>query len=256
MFAVEDAVHGTVFNREGRDRRRRTPVFVLCSPRPRVGRTLIARLLTEYFLADGRPVTAFDANPQDPVLSEYLPDHTLPATIADTASQMALFDQLIADDAVPKVVDLANGLFGPFFDVARDIGFVEEARARSVDLVVLFVADHHAKSVEAYGRLLERHPQIMLVPVQNEAIIKSVRAAEFPPARAGAAPLRVAALSPVLHAFINKPGFSFADYLHKPAQYPTELHTWINRSFIAFRDLELRLLLEEFRTLFRHPEWP
>lgn len=256
MFAVEDAVHGTVWGRGRRERRRRTPVFVLCSPRPRVGRTLIARLLTEYFLADGRTVTAFDANPQDPVLSDFLPDYTLPATIGDTASQMALFDQLIVDDAVPKVVDLANGLFVPFFDVARDIGFIDEARGRAVDVVVLFVTDHHPRAADAYGRLLDRHPHLMLVPVQNEAITKSFSGAEFPPSRAGGMPLRVEALSPVLHAFIKKPGFSFAEYLQRPSPHPTELHTWISRSFVAFRDLELRLLLEDFRTLFRHPDWP
>jgi hypothetical protein len=226
----------------------------VCSPRPRVGRTLVARLLTEYFLADGRSAAAFDANPQDPVLSEHLPDYTIPATIGDTTSQMALFDHLIVNDAIPKIVDLASGLFAPFFDVARDIGFFEEARARLLDIVVLFVTDHHARSAEAYASLLQCAAQVMLIPVQNEAITKTFRSTEFPPARA--VPLRIAALSPVLNSFINKPGFSFANYLHKPAPYPTELHNWINRTFIDFRDLELRLMLEEFRTLFRYSDWP
>jgi hypothetical protein len=42
---------------------RRTPIFIVTSSRPRVGKTLIARALTEYFRVQSRPVAAFDVNP-------------------------------------------------------------------------------------------------------------------------------------------------------------------------------------------------
>src|SRR5205823_3597935 len=87
----------------------RAPVIFVCSPRPRVGKTLVARLLVEFFLANHRRALAFDANPNDPALSEYLPAE--PATIADTPGQMALFDRLIVNDGTPKVVDLAADQF-------------------------------------------------------------------------------------------------------------------------------------------------
>jgi hypothetical protein len=40
----------------------RTAVYIICSPRPLVGKTLIARLLTEYLLLKHGAVAAFDIN--------------------------------------------------------------------------------------------------------------------------------------------------------------------------------------------------
>src|SRR5262249_23030323 len=84
----------------------RTPVFIVTSSRPRVGKTLIARALTEFFLAQRRPVAAFDVNPDEFKLIDYLPAHTAAASINDTRGEMALFDQLVMNDQAPKVVDL------------------------------------------------------------------------------------------------------------------------------------------------------
>ena len=52
----------------------RTPVFIICSPRPLVGKTLIARLLTEFLLLKHGAVTAFDINLKEPSLLEFLPE--------------------------------------------------------------------------------------------------------------------------------------------------------------------------------------
>lgn len=229
---------------------RRTPVFVVCSPRPRVGRTLLARLLVEYFALDARPVSAFDVNPGDPVLHDFLPDYVRKATIADTRDQMALFDRLIAPDSVPKIVDLAHGLFDPFFELVSQIGFAAESHARLIDLVLLFVTDTHRLSVDAYGRLGRHFPATMLVPVHNESVTRAFYADSFP--ATGESPLRLPRLSPVLNTVINKKGFSFAHFLQKPVSHPTEIHDFVHASFVGFRELELRLLMADFRQLFRN----
>ena len=87
---------------------RRTPVFIVTSSRPRVGKTLVARALTEYFCGQSRPVAAFDVNPGEFKLIDHLPAYTAAASIGDTRGEMALFDQLVAEDEVPKVVDLGT----------------------------------------------------------------------------------------------------------------------------------------------------
>jgi len=68
---------------------RQTPIFIVTSPRPRVGKTLVARALTEYFLALRKPVAAFDVNPDEFKLIDYLPAYTAAASINDTRSEMA-----------------------------------------------------------------------------------------------------------------------------------------------------------------------
>lgn len=246
MF-VEQALIGDTVRDSARPSR--TRIFIVCSPRPRVGRTLLARLLVEFFKLQGRPALAFDANPDEPVLSHYLPDTAVPASMSNTFGEVALFDRLIEKDGRAKIVDLAHGLFNPFFDLAWEVGFVDEARAIGIDVVALFAAEDHPNSAEAFRRLRGRFPAMTVVPVYNEAIA-TYGLDEFPGIDAGERPLHITELSPHLKGITERPGFSFADYAHKHAGAPTSLHAWITRAFIGFRDLELRLMLEDFRPLF------
>jgi hypothetical protein len=55
---------------------RRTPVYIICSPRPLVGKTLIARLLSEYLLLKYGDMIGFDINLKEPTLLDYLPKVT------------------------------------------------------------------------------------------------------------------------------------------------------------------------------------
>ena len=57
-----------------------TPVYIICSPRPLVGKTLTARLLSEFLLLKNGTVTSFDINLKEPSLLEYLPRSPRPPT--------------------------------------------------------------------------------------------------------------------------------------------------------------------------------
>jgi hypothetical protein len=228
----------------------RTPVLFVCSPRPRVGKTLIARLLTEFFVFDGRSVVAFDASPNDASLSHYLPECTERASIGDVKSQMALFDRLLINDAKPKVIDVAAELFDSFFALMANIGFLEEAPKQSISPVVLFVADRQQASSEAYELLWRRFPDSLVVPVHNQAVMDVWQYGNFPTWRANSLLLRIPFLAWKLRGATNKKGFSFIKVLETPANFPTELNEWINRSFIALRELQVCILMENFRPLF------
>ena len=67
---------------------RRTPVYIICSPRPLVGKTLIARLLSEFLLLQRGSVVAFDINLKEPSLLDYLPKLTETADVIDTFGKM------------------------------------------------------------------------------------------------------------------------------------------------------------------------
>ena len=230
---------------------RRTPLYIVCSPRPRVGKTLVARLLIDFFLMEGRPVAAFDFAAEEPSLLEYLPGYTTRADVADIGGQMALFDRLLVDDKMAKVVDLAPACFAQFFSVMRQIGFIEDAQRRGIEPVALFIADPHRASAQAYADLQSRLPEMVLVPVYNEVVAKGQRAREnFPLSRAVSVPMQIPALMPLLHRHIEKPPFSFADFRSTPpGDIPLdtymELHRWMRRVFVEFRELELRLLLDD-----------
>src|SRR5438874_33952 len=88
-----------------------TPVYIICSPRPQVGRTLIARLLCEFLLLKNGNVAAFDLNLKEPSLLEYLPHVTETADVMDTYGKMQLMDRVIVDDGLGKVIDLGFHAF-------------------------------------------------------------------------------------------------------------------------------------------------
>ena len=129
-----------------------TPIYIIASPRPRVGKTLLARLLIEFFRSSDRPLIGYDLNPRDPALTSRFPDLVWTVDITDTRGQMALFDRLIADHSSTKVIDLGYAAFDTFFSVMAEIGFVQEARRRAIDPVVLFVTDSAATTVERLRR--------------------------------------------------------------------------------------------------------
>jgi len=234
--------------------RPRTPIFIVTSSRPRVGKTLIARTLIEYFCTQNRPVEAFDVNPDEFTLLEHLPFYAAAASLRDTRGEMALFDQLVMNDQAPKVVDLGHVLFDRFFGLVQQIGFAAEAQRRGVAPMVLFVADPDDRARQGYMMLADRFPDLALVPVLNEAILKGERVHDsYQVDRESAAALQVPLMPPVLKAYADQLSQSLAQVrAHLPANMPKvhalELRSWTRGVFLEFREFELRLTLEKLRT--------
>src|SRR5215831_3377897 len=118
-----------------------TPLYVVCSPRRGVGKTLLSRLLIEFHDLKGRPVAAFDLADEGPQLADFMPDRTTVADISDIFGQMALFDSLISDSDVIKVIDLGHRSFRNFFIIAQKIGFFDEVRRHAIEPLLLFMID-------------------------------------------------------------------------------------------------------------------
>jgi hypothetical protein len=219
------------------------PLYIVASPRPRVGKTLIARLLVEFFRGGDRALAGYDLNPREPTFTSYFPYLAAPVDIADTMGQMALFDRLIAGQARTTIIDLGYGPFAQFFDVMTEIGFVQEARRRAIEPVVLFVTDPAPATVRAYADLRRRLEATAFVPVHNEAVSVMYEKADFPPSRPEYGLIRIPRLSPIVRGVVDRPSFSFAEYMTERPGGPTEIHTWVAGIFAEFRELELRLLM-------------
>jgi hypothetical protein len=173
------------------------PLYIVASPRPRAGKTLLARLLMEYFLDNGRPLVGFDLNPREPVLAGRFPKLVWPVDIGDIRGQMELFDRLVADTASTKVIDVGYGPFEQFFTVIGDIGFAEEARRRGMDTIVFFLTDQAIATVRIYAKLQERVTAIFQ-PVHNESASLMTSTEDFPPTRPECGTIRMPRLSQVV----------------------------------------------------------
>jgi hypothetical protein len=224
-----------------------TPLYVVCSPCRRVGKTLVSRLLTEFYVVNDRPVAAFDLADEGPQLADYLPDITTIVDISDTRGQMAFFDRLIADDVGARIIDLDRRVFKNFFTVVQELRFFEEARHRSIEPLILFIIDPDPKSAKAYAMLRHHLSQASLLPVRNQIEAAAMPYGDAPP-KVNIAPtsLDIPLLGFPLRALIDRQSFSFSRPRGtSPADLPVslkhELSRWVERVFFQFRVLELLL---------------
>ncbi|MBI5128538.1 MAG: hypothetical protein HZA66_03780 [Rhodopseudomonas palustris] len=215
----------------------RTPVYIICSPRPFVGKTLIARLLTEFLQLQRGSVVAFDVNVKEPSLLDYLPRLTETAEVDDTFGKMQLMDRLIVDDGLAKVIDLGFHAFDEFFQMCAEIGFIKEAARRRVAPVVLFMPDADRNSARAFTSLQDFIPPRQLIAIDNEHVMHG----ELPRVFASGRVVRVRALPPFLKTYIDRLSFSFTGYLRAEPDASTELNQWIRKNYTSFRDLELEM---------------
>jgi len=218
-----------------------TPVYIVASPRPHVGKTLVARLLSEFLLLKNGKVTAFDINLKEPSLLDFLPDLTETADISDTYGKMALMDRVILDDGMAKVIDLGFHAFDEFFTMSTEIGFVKEAARRNVVPIVLFMADIDRVSARGHEMLCRQIPERQLITVDNEYVVRG----ELPDTMDGGRIMRIPALPTFLKTYIDRLTFSFTEYLRQERDSSTELHQWIRRNYFHFRELEMDLVLQK-----------
>lgn len=221
----------------------RSSITIVASPRPRVGKTLLARLMTDYLVENGLDPIGFDAGGGDGGLSDYLPEHATLASLDGVTEQMALFDALIVADGHPKIVDLGADTFEDFFTLADQFDFAAETRSRGVGVAVMYIVTQDRTSLDAARALLRRFPQVKLTPVHNEVFgtpphrqIDSIRARE--------PLLKLPALAPSARKYIEAAPFSFARTADAvlPDAAHADVDDWLRRIWRDLREFELRAL--------------
>jgi hypothetical protein len=252
LAAIADDLHDGRADPQARARPW-TAVFIVASPRPATGKTFLARLIADFLRMNGSPIEAFELSPGDVALADQLPGLTAESHLDNTKAQMRLFDRLILVDGIAKVIDVGHVSFQRFFGLMDEIGFSEEAQRRGLEVIVLYVADAHVKSVKAYEILQRRLPGVALVPVFNDWILKGKKVRDqYPFTRAAAVPLQIPQLPPSLKSHAERSGGSFVDFYNQTTPLPLgpafELRSWTKRVFLEFREFELRLLMDRLRT--------
>jgi hypothetical protein len=231
----------------------RSCVIVVASPRPRVGKTLLSRLLTDFHFQEGRSVAAFDLNAGKDALAAFLPERVIQSAIEGLKGQMALFDRLIADDGIAtKIVDIGHASFESFFTLAHRFGFAGEARSRRIGFAILYLLTSDPSSVEAYRSLRSQLPEVVLVPVHNENFGVAQHRKRY--GLTGIATvIRLPQLAPAVRKYVETPPFSFTDprLAALDMDVDIELQHWLRRIYMEFRELDLRILLTDLKASIR-----
>jgi hypothetical protein len=226
----------------------RTPVFIICSPAGRVGKSTVARLLADYFIVGNRRFLGFDTDPHEPAFAVRFPQDVIVCDLTTVQGQMSLFDPLLVNDEVPKIIDLWHRSMDGFFALVDQTGFIAEAMNVAVEPILFFIADASTRSLDAATRLASRYPDLQMVLVENAGTVplSPEQLARYPASHI----FKVGALDPVLRHAIEDPSFSLSRFMLAP---PTSmsivvrsgLRDWLTRIFSQLRSFELRMTLEQ-----------
>src|SRR6266702_7084682 len=140
---------------------------IVASLHGRSGKTLLARILAEYWLMAGERPLIFDTDAADRKLRDFFPDQAIVVDLHHVRDQMRLFDTLAAPSPQPRVVDVTHRSLGTFFNVMRNTDFVVEARSCHVEPVIFYMVDRSAESFEEGWDLRDRFEDCAFVVVDN-----------------------------------------------------------------------------------------
>ncbi len=146
---------------------RPSPAAIVASLHARTGKTLLARVLGDYFALSGRPPLVFDTDVTEQTLRASFPFDTVVIDLTETRDQMTLFDTLARRAPEARVVDVSHHAFRRFFKVMFESQFVAEAHLRAVEPIIFYLADRGIDSYEEAWQLRTRFDDCAFVLVEN-----------------------------------------------------------------------------------------
>jgi hypothetical protein len=193
---------------------------IVTSLHGRTGKTLLARVLADYFLLSDQTPLVFDTDAVEQSLSARFPSHSLVADLSEVRGQMALFDKLAEPSVDSRVVDVTHRSFRKFFDLMRDTDFIAEAHSNGVELVILYIADRKQDSFDEGQLLLERFADCAVVIVDNAHLRSAAEATRFDKNYrlivAHDLHFHMPALDPIAASLIEDTTISLGDLLRAP----------------------------------------
>ncbi len=199
-------------------------VHIVCSDRHRNGKTLLARVLVDFILLDGRDPFVIDAGFPGGPLRNHFTGRTALVDFETTAGRMKLFDTILNSPGRDYVIDLPSGQTDNFFKAAVELGFVAEAQRHGFRVVVLFIVDQGAGSLRA-AEALKARPDLT-VYVRNSFIGSAL--AEI----GGKTVIDIPDLDPEIIALTAAKQFSFRRFLLDDGQGLSADQTTRLKSFL------------------------
>jgi hypothetical protein len=185
-------------------------VYIVASDQHRNGKTLLARLLVDYLMLDGRDPFVVDTDAPDGPLRMFFPGRTALADFAAITGQMKAFDTILGAPGRDYVVDLPARHTETFFAAERDLGFFDECKKQGFRVFLFFVVDQSFVSLKAAQALQHYRGVDLFVPVRN-MLVRSTW-----PADEGA--LTVPYMAAPLSSAIGNRRFSFRAFVQGDTQ--------------------------------------
>jgi hypothetical protein len=148
----------------------RPTVHIIASDQHRNGKTLLARMLSDYLLLDGRDPFLIDTDAPDAPLRSYFPGRTQLADFATVQGQIKIFDTVLASTGRDYVIDLTARHTSDFFEKARDLSFFAELQKLGYTVVVCFIVDNTMDALKYFTNFKRSFHVALIVPVRNRFV--------------------------------------------------------------------------------------
>jgi hypothetical protein len=139
---------------------------IVASLHGHVGKTLLARTLTDYFRLSGGSPYIFDTDAIERGLSGLFPEARV-VDLAVVLDQMVLFDTLAKRSPEMRVVDVTHSSLTKFFELLRETDVIAEASSNKVELIIFYIPDRRIDSFEAGLILRDNFPDCAFIVVEN-----------------------------------------------------------------------------------------
>lgn len=215
-------------------------LYLICSDRVHSGKTLLARLLVDWLLLkDIRPLVIDLDVPVHP-LAELYPDISMKVDFDHTLGRVELFDGIVSQPDVHRVLELPVLHMEAFLREARNLEFFEAITASGSHVVFMHFVDDSPAFVDRARQLAASLPSdVYYCPVRSvdpDDLGKDVESTEIYKEIRYDGELQVPRLAADVVNFIEQPEFSFAALM---------------KDDIAPSDVVLRFKLQQFvKTMF------
>ena len=154
---------------------KKSHIYIVCSDQTRNGKTLFARLFTDFLLVQGGHPFVMDLEAPTGNICEYFPDISEVFDIGKVAGQMELFDWVIGNPGRDYVLDVPARLMLKLFTIMDDINFVEAAGSAGFEVVVFYLLEGDAKSLDTAQMVFGNYTVDRFFVVRHEEMDNDLR---------------------------------------------------------------------------------
>jgi hypothetical protein len=221
-------------------------VFIVCSDQARNGKTLLARVLVDFLLMEGRDPFCFDLGHPEAALRAYFPGRTALVDFSMPEGQARVFDTILARAGRDYVIDVPAAHLARFCETAGGEDFPAMAREKDFRLAVLFVVDRDEKSLAAAAAVEEILLPDIFVPVANRFVGSAL------PEGVPGPVLAMERLGDELRSAISHRRFSLRAFMQGdeaavPARHRHSLKSFLHGLVTGMREFEPALSLQALR---------
>ncbi len=221
-------------------------IHIVCSDRHRNGKTLLARVVVDYLMLDGRDPFVIDAGFPNGRLRNFFPGRTALVDFGSTAGRMKLFDTILGSPGRDYVIDLPSAQTENFFEASRELGFIGEAQRHGFRLAVLFIVDQSPDSLKIADALNMQTRPGLVIFVRNNFVGSALAD------HGDRTVIDIPDLDPEIVAIASAKRFSFRSFLLDDNQgltagQKTKLKSFLYEIMVGLRNIAPAVSLQALR---------